>query len=145
MADAYVWVKSLHVISVFAWMAGLFYLPRLFVYHASASGGESVRRQLGIMEGRLARIIMRPAAISSWIFGLLTAWLGGLLQVLPAWFVVKLVLVCLLTVFHVVLEVHWRELNGGGPHRSERYFRVINEVPTVLLIGIVVMVIVRPW
>lgn len=145
MVDAYVWFKSLHVISVFAWMAGLFYLPRLFAYHASASSGEAVRRQLGVMEERLVRIIMRPAAISSWFFGLLTAWVAGLFQAWPVWFVVKLVLVCLLTLFHVLLEVHCRQLNGGGTQRSERYFRAINEVPTVLLIVIVVMVIVRPW
>jgi putative membrane protein len=145
MADAYVWAKAVHVIAVVAWMAGLFYLPRLFVYHAASAIGGPVSEQFKIMERRLAKVIMLPAGLLAWIAGLLTAWLGVLLWPMPLWLVVKFATVVVLTLFHGLLERHRYEFARDLRLRSGRYFRIINEVPTLLLVIIVIMVIVRPF
>lgn len=141
----YLWFKALHVISVFAWMAGLFYLPRLFVYHEMSAAGSETSELLKVMERRLLRGIMMPAAIASWTFGLLTLWYAGYLSAMPAWLHVKLALVLALTVFHV-LCMRWRTdfaLDRRG--RGDRFYRVANEMPTLLLIGIVILVVVQPF
>jgi putative membrane protein len=145
MAELYLWAKAVHVIAVVAWMAGLFYLPRLFVYHAEAPVGGELSEQFKIMERRLAAAIMLPAAVAAWIAGLLTAWLGGVLWPVPAWFVVKIAAVVILSVFHGLLERHRREFVRDVRLHGCRYFRLINEVPTLLLVAIVIMVIVRPF
>ncbi len=145
MTDFQSWAKAAHVMAVVAWMAGLFYLPRLFVYHANASVGGQVSEQFKIMERRLAKAIMLPAAAAAWLAGLLAAWFGDLLWPMPLWFAVKLVAVAILSLFHGLLEWHRLELARDLRLRSERYFRIINEVPTLLLVVIVIMVIIRPF
>ncbi len=145
MIDFYLSAKAFHVIAVVAWMAGLFYLPRLFVYHAKSTVGGAVSEQLKIMERRLAKAIMLPAAVAAWIAGLLTAWLGGMLWPMPLWLAVKFAVVVILTLFHGLLEYHRHQFAGDLRLHGDRYFRGINEVPTLLLVVIVVLVIVRPF
>lgn len=145
MAEIYLWTKALHVIAVVAWMAGLFYLPRLFVYHAGAVATGPVSELFKIMERRLANAIMLPAALVSWLAGLLTAWQAGILWPMPVWFEVKFAAVLVLSLFHGLLERHRRQFARDLRPHGERYFRVINEVPTLLLVVIVVMVILRPF
>jgi protoporphyrinogen IX oxidase len=145
MADAYLWSKALHVIAVIAWMAGLFYLPRLFAYHAKSAVGGALSEEFKIMERRLAEAIMMPAAVTAWFAGLLTAWLGGILWPMPLWLAVKFIAVVVLTIFHGLLEKHRRQFAGDLRRHTERYFRIVNEIPTLLLVAIVIMVIVRPF
>jgi len=143
----YPWAKSLHVISMVAWMAGLFYLPRLFVYHVEAVGGDAhLHRVFGTMEAKLLRVIMTPAMISTWLFGVVLILTPGVVDLLhDGWFHVKLLFVLLLTWFHVWLAARRRDLAAGANTRSGRTYRLMNEVPTLALIVIVVMVIVRPF
>ena len=137
------WLKSLHVIAVIAWFAGLFYLPRLFVYHAGAAPGSELSETLKVMERRLLRLIMNPAMIVVWVTGPWLAWWQGVYT--DGWFVAKFTLVVLLTGFHHALAL-WRKAFAEDRNpRSERFYRVANEVPTVLLIGIVILVIVKPF
>jgi protoporphyrinogen IX oxidase len=137
------WLKSLHVIAVIAWFAGLFYLPRLFVYHAGAAPGSELSETLKVMERRLLRLIMNPAMIVVWVTGPWLAWWQGVYT--DGWFVAKFTLVVLLTGFHHALAL-WRKAFAGDRNtRSERFYRIANEVPTVLLIGIVILVIVKPF
>ncbi len=145
LAEMSLWLKAAHVISVFAWMAGLLYLPRLMVYHAMAPVGGAVSEQLKIMERRLVRAIMLPAGIASWLFGLLTALPGGYFAKFEAWFALKLLLVAGLTAFHALLHRYVAIFAGDGRPRDHKYFRVLNEIPTVVLIAIVILVIVKPF
>jgi len=142
MAEVYLWIKALHVISVIAWMAGLFYLPRLFVYHSKAEIGSGMSDTFKIMERRLLRAIMTPAMIASWLFGLA---LVHVLGDVPGWLIVKLGAVLILTAFHMLLARYVRRFGVEQRPKSERYFRIINEVPTVLLIVIVIMAVVKPF
>jgi putative membrane protein len=146
LAGAYPWIKALHVISVIAWMAGLFYLPRLFVYHTMTAPGSAESERMKVMERRLYRQIMMPAMLSSWLFGLLLVLTPGIIDWQSmGWWHVKLLCVLLMTLFHFLMDV-WR--NGfleDRNLRSQRFFRIINEIPTVLMIVIVIMVIVRPF
>ena len=136
------WVKALHVIAVISWMAGLLYLPRLMVYHAAAAPGSKESETFKMMELRLLRVIMNPAMIAVWVTGLLLVWLLGVH--LERWLWAKLVLVAGLTGFHHALA-RWRQaLAEGRNDKSQRFFRAINEVPTMLMIGIVILVIVKP-
>jgi putative membrane protein len=141
--DGYLWFKALHVMSVLAWMAGLFYLPRLYVYHTKHAAGSVTSEQFKVMEDKLLRVIMNPAMIASWLFGLLTAWAGSFWT--DGWFHVKLLMAVLMTVFHVML-MRWRtEFAADANQRPERFYRMANEVPTVLMIVIVIMAIVKPF
>ena len=141
----YPWVKSLHVISVFAWMAGLFYLPRLFVYHAETVGQSGdTHRLFTVMEGRLLRIIMRPAMIASWVFGLVLVATPGVIDWSQLWPWTKAASVLGMTWFHVWCVKRMRDFEAGTNEREGRTFRLMNEVPTILLIAIVISVIVRP-
>lgn len=141
----YLWLKALHVVAVIAWMAGLLYLPRLFVYHCSAEAGSVVSETFKVMERRLMNAIMIPAMLASWALGLaLIAVLGVEVFRGSLWLSVKLVLVIMLTVGHLLMIRHLRDFAGDRNRYSQRYFRILNEVPTVLMIAIVVMVIVRP-
>lgn len=137
------WVKALHVISVIAWMAALLYLPRLFVYHATADVGSELSETLKIMERRLLKAIATPAMIASWVFGIWTAVLID--PWTEWWFILKLVLVTGLSAFHMVLARHVRIFAAGENNRSQRYFRLINEVPTLVLVAVVILVIVKPF
>ena len=140
----FLWFKAFHVMAVIAWMAGLFYLPRLFVYHARAAVGGELSETLKVMERRLTKTIMLPAAIAAWGFGVVTAVLGGFVPNVPGWLWLKLLLVVALTGYHVVLLKHRREFADDERSHNERYFRILNEVPSLLLIGIVILVVVQP-
>ena len=141
--NGYLWLKSLHVLAMVSWMVGLLYLPRLFVYHAEAGQGSPQAATFITMERRLMRAIMLPAIIVVWITGIWLAGQGGWFQ--SGWLHAQLLLVVLLSGLHGYLSVERKKLAAGTSSRSSRDFRIINEVPTVLLIGIVVLVIVKPF
>ena len=139
----YLWLKALHIVAVIAWMAGMLYLPRLFVYHSSAKPGSELSETFKMMERRLLNFIMMPAMIVTWIVGIVLVfqgqWLGA------GWFHAKFVLVVLMTVLHG-LFAHWvNEFSLDRNRHSQKTYRIINELPTILLIVIVVLVIVKPF
>ena len=139
----YDWLKVLHVIAVFAWMAGMLYLPRLFVYHAGAKPGSELSETFKVMERRLLRAIINPAMGAAWIFGLWMAWLGDLWG--QHWFQAKLVLVIAMSVLHSFLSRWRRDFERDANKRPAKFYRFVNEVPTLLLIGIVILVIGKPF
>ncbi|PIW26025.1 MAG: protoporphyrinogen oxidase HemJ [Rhodospirillales bacterium CG15_BIG_FIL_POST_REV_8_21_14_020_66_15] len=143
-ASAYAWIKALHVIGVMAWMAGLFYLPRLFVYHADAEPGSDKSETFKVMERRLMRAIMNPAMVASVVFGLVLMAASGPAIWQTLWFPVKAAAVVGMLVVHVFLGKWRRAFAEDRNAHSGRFFRVVNEVPTVLMIVIVVMVVVQP-
>lgn len=145
MGDAYGWLKVIHILAVISWMAGLFYLPRLFVYHSENEGKKELTAVFKIMERRLLKAIMRPAAAVSVVAGALLIHLGGWDQSMPVWLWLKLLLVAGLLAFHGLLERHAGLFRDDRETKSGRYFRVINEIPTLLLIGIVILVIIKPF
>jgi putative membrane protein len=138
------WVKALHVISVIAWMAGMLYLPRLFVYHAVAEIGSDKSETFKVMERRLLKGIINPAMIASWVFGLWMV-LGGWVSFAAGWLHAKLLFVVLLTACHGILAKHVRLFAQDKNTRPQKFFRIINEVPTVLMILIVILVVVKPF
>ena len=142
LAEGYAWIKALHVMAVIAWMAGLFYLPRLFVYHAKAETSAEMARTFKVMERRLYRVIMMPAMVLAWVFGLL---LIGAIGLNHGWLHAKLLLVVVMTAYHFMLGRHLRRFANDGNEKPERYFRLINEVPTLLMVAIVVLVVVKPF
>jgi protoporphyrinogen IX oxidase len=146
MGQAYLYVKAIHVIAVIAWMAGLLYLPRLFVYHARSEPGSQQSETFKVMEALLLKVIMTPAMIASWILGLALIFVfqaGDLKS--DGWLHGKLFLVLLLTGYHYLL-VRWRRDFAKDCNRHDgRFYRVVNEVPTLLMIGIVILVIVKPF
>ena len=142
---AYFWIKALHIISVIAWMAGLLYLPRLFVYHADAEPGSALSETFKVMERRLMKAIMRPAALGVFVFGglLVVDWGPGAWT--EVWLIVKLVGVAGLIASHACME-HWRLAFEHDENRhSAKFYRYINEVPTLLMIAIVILVVVKPF
>jgi protoporphyrinogen IX oxidase len=145
LLDAYPWVKSLHILAVIAWMAGLLYLPRLFVYHAMARSGSEMSETFKTMERRLERAIMTPAMIATWLFGLLLAGTPGLVDWRMGWLPVKLSLVVGLTAFHFWMRRHRLLFAADRNRHSVRFYRVVNELPTVALIAIVILVVVKPF
>ncbi len=143
---AYPWTKSLHVISVIAWMAGLFYLPRLFVYHAEAvSAGSDTEELFQTMQRRLLRAIMNPAMIATWIFGVMLMFTPGIVDWSQAWPWTKAGSVLMLTWFHHWLARRRKDFLEGRNRVTGRQYRLMNEVPTLLVIIIVVSVIARPF
>lgn len=144
MADWFLWLKAVHVISIVAWMAGLFYLPRLFVYHCSVSPGSEASELFKTMERRLMAAIMRPAMIASLLSGILLL-IAGQIELLQIWVLGKLAAVFMLFLYHGALEVYLRQFAQDMRTKDARFFRVINEVPTVLLIISVVFVVVKPF
>lgn len=142
-ADA--WLKSLHIMAVIAWMAGLLYLPRLFVYHAGAPAGSDRAATFEIMERRLMRGIMLPAAAMTYLFGILLAGTPGLVDWGRGWIWAKLALVLLLTVFHGLLEGWRRDFAAGRNAHSARFYRIANELPTLAMVAIVILVVVKPF
>jgi putative membrane protein len=145
MGEGYLWVKVLHVLAVISWMAGLFYLPRLFVYHAENMGNTQLTGTFKLMERRLLKAIMRPAGLVSVLTGLWLIWLGSWYGPVPAWLWLKLLFVLAMLGVHGMLEMHAGRFRDGRETKPGRYFRIINEIPTVLLIGIVIFVIVKPF
>ena len=146
LISAYPWTKSLHVISVIAWMAGLFYLPRLFVYHAEeVTSGSDTDAMFQTMERRLLRAIMNPAMIATWIFGLMLVFTPGIVDWSQVWPWTKAAAVLVMTWFHHWLGYRRKDFVNGQNSISGRHYRMMNEVPTVLVIIIVVSVIARPF
>jgi putative membrane protein len=141
----YEWVKVVHLLAVISWMAGLLYLPRLMVYHADAKTGGELSETLKIMERRLLKAIMTPAMIVSWIFGIWLGALQGLWSELPAWFVLKVVLVLAMSVAHFWLASQVKIFAADKNIRAAKIFRIANEIPTVLMIGIICVVVVKPF
>ncbi len=141
----YEWIKAIHVLAVISWMAGLLYLPRLMVYHCGATKGEEFSETLKVMERRLLKAIMNPAMLVSWIAGVWLAWQVGLLHDWPVWFSVKVVCLVLMTGFHMWLAGQVKVFASDSNQRGHISFRVANELPTVLMVLIVVMVIVKPF
>jgi protoporphyrinogen IX oxidase len=137
------WLKALHIVAVISWMAGLLYLPRLFVYHCEAEPGSKQSETFKVMEQRLLRLIMNPAMIVVWVTGPLLAWQMGVMH--DRWLAAKLVLVVLLSVFHHVLGRRRTAFAEDRNRHSAKYFRIANEVPTLLMMGIVVLVVVKPF
>ena len=139
----YEWIKALHVIAVISWMAGMLYLPRLFVYHASATVGSELSEKLKIMEWRLLKFIVNPAMLVTWFAGLYLVWAGN--WHMAHWFQVKFMLVIAMSGVHGFLVGRVRDFDQDRNTRSARFYRIINEVPTLLMIAIVILVIVKPF
>ena len=144
LSDVYPWVKSLHVIAVIAWMAGLFYLPRLFVYHVEkAPQGGEMDALFQVMERRLLKAIMNPAMIATWVLGLALVMTPGIVDWSMIWPWTKAISVALMTWFHIWLGLRRKDFAGGRNVLTGRRYRMMNEVPTLLLIIIVTSVIVK--
>jgi len=141
--NTYLLFKSLHLIAVISWMAGLLYLPRIFVYHSEADH-ESQKKVFKTMERKLYSYIMMPAMLLSWLFGMLLIHNLGFSVFLELWMKVKTALVIILTFYHFVLGKYLGEFAIDNNSRSSRYFRIINEVPTIILIVVVFLVIFKP-
>jgi protoporphyrinogen IX oxidase len=139
----YLWIKAFHVIAVISWMAGMLYLPRLFVYHSLAKPGSEQSETFKVMERRLLRYIMTPAMIATWLLGIALVLETGAFS--AHWFQVKIVLVLALTVMHGLCS-HWlRDFAFDRNPRSAKFFRIANEIPTVLMIAIVLLAVVKPF
>ena len=142
---AHVWIKAVHLIAVISWMAGLLYLPRLFVYHCSAQRGSDKSETFKLMERRLLRVIMNPAMVLSWLLG------GALLSnygdsfMAASWLHVKLLATIFLTVIHMMMARWRKDFEADRNVRSHKFYRTANEIPTLLMIAIVILVIVQPF
>ena len=139
----YLWLKALHIIAVISWMAGMLYLPRLFVYHCAAALGSPQSETFKVMERRLLRLIINPAMIATWVLGLWLAWDAGLWHV--GWLHAKIALVIGLSAVHGFFARCVKDFAADRNTRSPRFYRIINEVPTVLMIVIVILVVVKPF
>ena len=142
-SDLYPWIKAAHVVAVISWMAGMLYLPRLFVYHAGVPPGSPQSETFKTMERRLLRAIINPAMVATWALGAWLAWDGGYLS--SGWFHAKLALVIALSVLHGFFARAVREFAEDRNTRSQKFWRIMNEVPTVLMIAIVVLAVVKPF
>jgi len=146
--NSYAWIKAFHVIVVIAWMAGMLYLPRLFAYHCTAEKGSVQSETFKKMERRLLRAIMNPAMIVTWILGLWLAWHGpdshyGWFA--SGWLQAKLVLVVALTGMHGLFVRWMRDFALDRNHHTDKFYKRINEIPTIIMIGIVILVVVKPF
>jgi protoporphyrinogen IX oxidase len=139
----YLWIKAFHVIAVIAWMAGMLYLPRLFVYHCDAEKGSVQSETFKVMERRLLKAIINPAMIVAWVLGLYLAWEGGWFR--SGWLHGKLALVLGLSAVHGLYARWVRDFAADRNTRPARFYRVWNEAPTLLLVGIVILVVVKPF
>ena len=139
----YEWIKALHVIAVIAWMAGMLYLPRLFVYHCDSELGSKQSETFKVMERRLLKAIINPAMVVTWLAGLYLAWAGNWLS--AGWLHGKLALVFAMSGVHGYLSTCVKNFAADRNTKSQKFYRIINEVPTILMIGIVVLVVVKPF
>lgn len=139
----YEWAKALHIIAVISWMAGMLYLPRLFVYHCDAEIGSKQSETFKVMERRLLKAIINPAMIATWILGLYLMWSAGWYT--SGWFHAKLLLVLLMSGVHGFLTARVRDFALDRNTRNAKFYKIINEVPTVLMILIVILVVVKPF
>lgn len=144
MEEYFLWYKSIHVVSVISWMAAILYMPRLFAYHTKAKKGSEMDKTFQTMERKLLRIIMNPAMIATYVFGLLTSYVYGFVA-LGMWFHLKMFVVLLLTIFHALLAKWRKDFEKGKNVHSEKFYKVINEVPSILMVFAVVLVIVKPF
>ena len=142
--NSYLLIKSLHLIAIISWMAGLLYLPRIFVYHVENINDQSSSNIFKIMEKKLYFYIMMPAMILSWLFGLILINVGGLEIILTLWIKLKLLLVVFLSIYHFYLGHCLSNFKNDKNNKTSKFFRIINEVPTILLILIVFIVIFKP-
>lgn len=146
LISAYPWIKSLHLMAVISWMAGIFYLPRLYVYHAEqAVAGDQLSETLKVMESRLLRVIMNPAMIATWVFGLCLVFTPGIIDWTEFWPWLKAVMVVAMSWFHHSLAKWRKDFAADANTRSGKYYRLANEIPTVAMIVIVLMVVVKPF
>ena len=143
MLHAY--IKAFHVIAIIAWMAGLLYLPRLFVYHVGGKTGSEQSETFKVMERRLLRYITTPAMLASWILGLILTFSSAIDWSRDGWFHAKLILVLGLSAYHGLLAVWTRDFALDRNTRSARFYRIANEIPTILMVLIVILVVVRPF
>jgi protoporphyrinogen IX oxidase len=144
----YEWIKAFHIIAVIAWMAGMFYLPRLFVYHCAAEKGSVQSETFKVMERRLLRGIINPAMIATWLSGAWLAWSvadSRFALVLPGWLWAKIVLVLALSALHGMLARWRKDFAVDANRHSHKFYRIINELPTILLIVIVLLVVLKPF
>lgn len=144
MSNYYLWFKAFHLVSVISWMVGLLYLPRLYAYHTRVAKNSDADKIFQLMENGLLKIIMNPAMIATYIFGIINSYIYGLIA-LGTWFHIKMVAVLAITIFHGLLA-RWRKnfVNGENKY-SENFYRTINEIPTIFMIIAVIMVIVKPF
>lgn len=142
-SESYLWIKALHIVAVISWMAGLFYLPRLFIYHTDAQPGSDKSETFKIMEQRLIKVIMNPAMMISWVLGLYLAW--SVYGFSGGWLHAKIGLVVLMTLTHIYFSRSARRFLRDENTRGARHWRLMNEVPTVLMILIVILVVVKPF
>ena len=142
--NSYLLIKSLHLVSVIAWMAGLLYLPRIFVYHVENKDKKQATDIFEVMEKRLFYYIMVPSMILTWLFGILLVFLNGLEVLFQLWFQLKIILIFLLSIFNDYLRRCIYSLKNNTNTKSAKYFRIINEIPTLLLILIVFIVVFKP-
>src|ERR1700751_3837235 len=143
MSGMYEWIKALHVIAVIAWMAGMLYLPRLFVYHCEAEIGSKQSETFKVMERRLLKAIISPAMIATWVLGLWLAWSAGWWA--SGWFHAKLALVVVLSAVHGLFAKWTKDFAADRNRHPAKFYRWINELPTLLMIGIVILVIVKTF
>ena len=139
----YLWAKAIHIIAVISWMAGMLYLPRLFVYHAEAEKGSAQSETFKVMEHRLLRAIINPAMVVTWVFGLWLAWKG--FGFAGGWLHAKLAAVLLLSGVHGYLSASVRRFAADRNEKPSRHWRIVNEIPTVLMIVTVILVVVKPF
>ncbi len=143
MTDPVLWLKAFHIMAVIAWMAGMFYLPRLYVYHADAKPGSEMSETFKVMEIRLLKIIMNPAMIAVWITGPLLAGMQGVIT--DGWFLAKMALVLAMSAFHGNLSKWRKDFAADANTRPAKFYRLANEFPTVLMALIVLLVILKPF
>lgn len=143
LVSAYPWIKAIHIMSVIAWMAGIFYLPRLFVHHVEQAQSAEMQRTFEMMETKLLRLIMNPAMISTWIFGLLLVFTPGIVDWSMIWPWTKAACVLVMTWFHHWLGLRRKDLLNGTNTVTGRRYRMMNEVPTLLMVIIVLSVVVK--
>jgi len=139
----YDWIKAAHVIAVISWLAGMLYLPRLFVYHCEAPVGSAQSETFKVMERRLLKAIINPAMIATWVFGLVLMWSHAWYA--AHWFQAKFLLVLVLSAVHGLFSRWVREFAADRNTRTNKFYRIINEVPTILMIAIVILVIIKPF
>jgi protoporphyrinogen IX oxidase len=143
MMAFYVWVKAFHVIAVIAWMAGMLYLPRLFVYHCEAPRGSAESERFKRMENRLLRVIINPAMAAVWVLGLWLAYLSGAYA--QGWLQLKFLLVVVMSGLHGLFARWVKDFGRDANTHSQRFYRIVNEVPTLLMVAIVILAVVKPF
>ena len=144
--DTYLYLKAIHILAVISWMVGMLYLPRLFVYHCNKNNSEETNKIFVLMEKRLLRYIMTPAGVFTWVFGLLLFYHpSSSIDFFSFWFLIKIISVLLISAIHGYLIYCRKNLEINNNFKSKRFFKILNEVTTVLMIIVVIMIVVRPF